>query len=332
MSGKHLRVVIGLCLVAGTVGLWRLFSELQRVRGQQAIVEAKRTAAAAQLRELEQKHAELSQTHEQLAADRDNLLAQVQRAFHERDRAEAERQLLEEVFRRTAAERLELLDRMKPFEEQLAGLERSLQQVDGERLRLERELAKAKDRSQERALRTKLAEAQQRQQDIRRALRDAKAELTKTSRREEKATQHLTTLTKRLDQLQHEYADEVSENASLRRKVERLPKDVTGLAREHERLLKDVADTHYNMGVMFAKKRDYVRAANEFRQVVELRPDDLDAHYNLGVIYAEHRPDREKAMKFFRKYLALNPQGQNASWAKQYIATWQAWEAKERLE
>jgi Flp pilus assembly protein TadD len=104
------------------------------------------------------------------------------------------------------------------------------------------------------------------------------------------------------------------------------------MAREHERLLREVADTHYNMGALFSAKNDYSRAAKEFQKVVELKPDDGDAYYNLGVIYAEHLPDRDKATVFFRKYLQLNPHAKDASWVKQYIASWRAWEAKERLE
>jgi tetratricopeptide (TPR) repeat protein len=70
----------------------------------------------------------------------------------------------------------------------------------------------------------------------------------------------------------------------------------------------------------------------EFQKVVELRPEDGDAYYNLGVIYAEHLPDRERAMANFRRYLQLKPGADDATWVKQYIASWQAWEGKERLE
>ena len=36
--------------------------------------------------------------------------------------------------------------------------------------------------------------------------------------------------------------------------------------------MQDLADTHYNMGVMFSKKRNYGRAAKEFRQVIDPHP------------------------------------------------------------
>jgi len=136
----------------------------------------------------------------------------------------------------------------------------------------------------------------------------------------------------RLTPLEEKYAKLLLDHRTLKQQSSKIPGNVTEIAREHQRLLKDLADTHYNMGVNFAKRKDYPRAAIEFRKTIELRPDDADAHYNLGVIYAEHVPDRERALTFFRKYLTIKPRGESANWAKHYIATWQAWEGKERLE
>ena len=151
-------------------------------------------------------------------------------------------------------------------------------------------------------------------------------------RRLAKTETDLKPLRARLELLQTKYATLLSDHQLVSRQANRLPTDVTTIAREHERLVKEVADTHYNMGVLFTKKREYQQAVKEFHKVVELRPDDADAHYNLGVIFAEHLPDREKAKVYFRRYLELKPNAKDTSWVKQYIASWQAWEAKERLE
>ena len=118
----------------------------------------------------------------------------------------------------------------------------------------------------------------------------------------------------------------------LKRQNTMIPSDVSQLAREHQRLLKESADMHYNLGVLFSQQKEFQRAEIEFRKTIELRPDDADAHYNLGVIYAEHVPNKEKAMANFRRYLQLTPRASDASWVKQYIASQQAWEAKEFLE
>lgn len=325
-------ILIISAVLMGIVSAGGLFSELQRVRRQRDASTSPPSLAEVRLRQLTQQHEELSRAHEQLRVDRDNLLVQLQRVQHEHEQIRAERQLLEDVFKRTATERLVLLNRLEPLQEQFDTLERNRQTLADEQQQLQRELAKAKNRSNEQAIRAQLAKTQRQHKALLRGLREVKRQLRKSSQREQRATKHLMTLTKRLERLQHEYAQEVSDNASLRRQVTQLPKDVTAMAREHERLLKDMADTHYNMGVMFSKRGDFVRAATEFHQVVEARPDDAEAHYNLGLIYAEHLPDRERAMSFLRKYLTLRPTGQDATWAKQYIATWKAWEGKERLE
>ena len=114
--------------------------------------------------------------------------------------------------------------------------------------------------------------------------------------------------------------------------MNQLPKDINRLAQEHERLVNELGDTHYNLGVMFFKKRDFGRAVKEFQKVIEMRPNDGQAHYNVGLIYAEHLPDRERAIKYFRRFVQEEPKGQEASYARKYIATWRAWEAEERLE
>lgn len=325
-------ILILSAVLMGVVSAGGLFSEIQRLRRQRDASMSQPSVAEVQLRQLTQQHEKLSRAHEQLLVDRDNLLVQFQRVQHEHTQVQAERQLLEDVFKRAATERLVLLNRLEPLQEQFDTLERTRQTLTDEQQRLRRELAKAKGRSNEQALQAQLAKTQRQHKELLHGLRDVKRQLRKSSQREQRATKHLMTLTKRLERLQQEYAHEVSDNASLRRQVTQLPKDVTAMAREHERLLKDVADTHYNMGVLFSRRGDFVRAAKEFQQVVEVRPDDAEAHYNLGLIYAEHLPDRERAMSFFRKYLTLRPAGQDATWVKQYIATWKAWEGKERLE
>ncbi len=323
--------VLGLIVIVSVIGL-KAHAQLKGLRAREAALTQQASLAAAQVSTLQQRQATLSQELEHVSADRNNLLSQIHGSFEDREHALADRALLEQVFKRAEAQRLALLSRVTPLETQLLELQQEQTRLSTERSQLERQLAKAKDRSQEQTLRGELAKVHRDQTDLRRVLRKATHESKVATRREERAAAHLKTLAQRVDTLHKEYTDEVSQNAMLRRRVNRLPKDVTSMAREHERLLKELADTHFNMAVMFTRKRDYGRAAKEFQQVVELAPDDAEAYYNLGVIYAEHLPNRDKAISFFRKYLVLNPRGQDASWAKQYLATWQAWEGKERLE
>jgi len=284
-----------------------------------------------ELADLKERHVDLLLDREQVTKDRDNLFAQVKRVLQERDAMEAERETLTEAFRQAAAERLELLDHVAPLETMLADLQERERQLAAEREQLTRQIEETKGRNAERTLRNQLGELKRKESDLSRAMRQTKKELEHASRQEQQASAQLAKLTERMEALQSEYTEEVSENAELRRNLARLPKDVTTIAREHERLLKDLADTHYNMGVSFAKQRDYGRAAKEFLRVVELRPTDADAHFNLGLIYAEHLPDRERAIEYFNRYLTVDPKGRDAAYAKQYIAAWRAWEGQEHL-
>ncbi len=315
-------------LLAAGVGGSVLFAQVRRSRA----VAPRSGELAQRLDDLGQRYGELTTKHEQLTADRDNLFTQISRALQERDKAEANRQMMEEVFMKAEAERLDLLTRLEPLEQQLVELQRSQEALVQERQNLERQLQRAESRSHEKELRAQLDDMRRKEKEMRRATTETKRELRAKARREEQTAEQLMRLGKRLQTLQQEYSEEVSNNASLRRQVTQLPVPVTGMAREHQRLLRELADTHYNMGILFTKRKEFGQALKEFQKVIELRPDDPEAHYNVGVIYAEHIPDRERAMAFFRKYLAINPRGRNANWAKKYVATWQAWEVKERLE
>ena len=331
-------VGVGLLLGGGLIG-WRLSRELRRLRTQQATAaqrtvsaEERSRAAEQQRQELQQKYEELSRQYQQLSVDRDNLFTQAKRGVEVREHAEAEREQLEQGFQQAARERLEFKQRVIDLEEGRGRLLADNDALLKERDRLQSGLAKAKSRSEEKRLKDVIAKEERERRQLAERLQKTQQEASRFKAGKGKAEQDVTALRRQLEPLQEKYAKLLSDYRTVKRKTERMPGNVTDLAREHERLIHELADTHYNMGVALTKRNDYVRAANEFRKTIELRPDDPEAHYNLGVIYAEHLPDRERAIAFFRKYLAINPKGESANWARQYIATWQAWEAKERLE
>ena len=321
----------GTALAGSAVGL-RLHADLRKSRAERASLSAKTMTTEQRLQQLEQDHAALTQKFEQVSADRDNVMSQLKRAFQEQADAKAAFEQLTPVFKRTAGERLELLSRLAPLEDQVVDLRQTEAQLVQERQALQDELTKAQSRQQERELRATLEKERGQKQQATKEYQAAQRAINELTTRLKQSQTDTTKLKTRLDSIQERYAGLMSENRTLQHRSKTLPKDVTTLAQEHEQLVKELADTHYNMGVMFAKRRDFTRAEKEFQQVVQMRPDDADAHYNLGVIYAEHLQDRDRAIKIFRKYLALRPDGQDASWVKQYIASWNAWEAKERLE
>ncbi len=320
-------------VVIGGVCAWQAFNAELRLTDVQRLIAQEQSAwVGHQFQDMQQRYANLSQQYEQITSDRDNLLTQVQRIAQQHTQAEAERSLLEQLLQRTGQQRSELLYRLTPLKEQVTILQTAQTRLLQERETLEKQLQDVKQRSQEKALRLRLTQMAKKQTVLQRELRDAKRSLQTASQREATTAKDLTKFEQRLEDLQNQYTQQVSENASLRRQVNALPKEVGTIAKEHERLIRDLADTHYNMGVMFVKKKDYVRASKEFKKVIELRPDDSGAYYNLGIVYAEHLLDREKAIKYFQRYLAVSPKGEDVSWAKQYIATWRAWEGEERLE
>ena len=334
---REVVIVIAVGLVAvGGVSAWRVAGELRRLRSERVTLERRDVLAEGQMKQLQDAQAQLTHNLQQVAVDRDNLLAQMKNIAQAQQDAETQKQLFEDMFQKAEAERLILLGRLAPLEAQQQELLKDREFLTNERLALQQSVNTLQDRVQKRTeekrLKQQLAEAEQGRKKLEAALSENQRKLDRMSQERAAIAQDFTKLQQRYDPLQERYAKLLFDNKTLKKKVERLPGDVTDLTREHERLIKDLADTHYNMGVMFSKKRDFARAVAEFQKVVELKPDDADAYYNLGVIYAEHLPDRERAMTVLRRYLALSPDGAQANWAQQYIATWKAWEAKERLE
>ena len=275
---------------------------------------------------------ELVKEIQRLTADRDHLLTVAKGANAERDEAMGVRSLLERMLQKTGEENREMKTRLEPAEHELGMLRSEWDQLVKQRDALQIDVERFKSRSKETKLNQQVNDLRGKQQKMEQDLRETRLKYSQATRREQTLAKSLDELKQRLGQVQQQYTAKLRENDDLRHEVSRLPKDVNTMAREHERLLRDLADTHYNMGVMFAHKKDFPRAVEEFQKVVELRPDDADAHYNLGIIYAEHMPDREKALAAFRRYLQVKPQGQDASYARKYIATWRAWEGAERLE
>ena len=286
----------------------------------------------AQLRTLESERGTLSQSTQTLAVDRDNLLAQTKRLMDSAAERDAVATLHERVLKRTAEENRALKERFMPLEEEFAALQEHHDTLRREFEVLEQQLYAAQQHGAEKRLKEELEQERKKREEDLAALRQTRGRIKELETVQVKVRTELSKTQERFGALQERYTGILSDNRSLAVRAKKVPTEVTTLAREHERLVKDLADTHYNMGVIFAKNQEYVRAAKEFEMVVELRPDDADAHYNLGLIYAEHIPDRNKAMGFFRRYLDINPGASDATWVRQYIASWKAWAANESLE
>lgn len=301
---------------------------LSRVSAQSHDLEKSNQALQDRVKELEKQAIDYGQEKQRLTIDRDNLLAQVQRNQGETkdfEQVRAERDLLQGLLKKSSAEERQLRGDAAELDARLHDVQQSLEQEAQQRAALAKQLDEAKKKSKDAQLTRELNAQKQENGELNRVMKSSQRELAESQKRE-------ASLENRLRKLQQDYTAIVAENSKMRGIARTVPGDVNKMAREHERLIKENADMHYNLGVLFGNNKDYSRSATEFRKVVELRPDDADAYYNLGVIYAEHLPDKEKAIAIFRKYLTLNPGSKDSGWVKEYIASWRAWDAKERLE
>lgn len=118
----------------------------------------------------------------------------------------------------------------------------------------------------------------------------------------------------------------IQENAENREKVEvlkaKFKESVPGLAkagRISQKMMRENADMHYNLGTIFLQNKQYKEAIREYEQVLELRPNDPETHYNLGVLYDDYVRDREKALYHYQKYLSVNPKAPDAKKVETYV-------------
>ena len=116
----------------------------------------------------------------------------------------------------------------------------------------------------------------------------------------------------------------LGDNKVLKRKVEEYPKKLSQVAILKDRLVRDNAVLHYNLGVFHIQKQDYAEAIAEFEKVLDLNPSDSATHYNLGIIYAEYLNNKPKAMLHFKRYLLnASKDDKDTQRAKKYIMTWE---------
>jgi tetratricopeptide (TPR) repeat protein len=86
--------------------------------------------------------------------------------------------------------------------------------------------------------------------------------------------------------------------------------DVEGaLASAHHAVEMDggMAEAHYQLGLVLAKRQEWAAAAAEFERVTEINPSNAYAHYYGGLMqYRANRPDR--MANHFEQFLKLAPE------------------------
>ena len=78
------------------------------------------------------------------------------------------------------------------------------------------------------------------------------------------------------------------------------------------------ARAHNNLGHQYQEENQQEKAAAEFRQAIELKPDYPDANRNLGVIYANSK-QYEEAIYYLRRAVELDPEDFKAHSVLGYI-------------
>ena len=132
------------------------------------------------------------------------------------------------------------------------------------------------------------------------------------------------------DELQDRNKKLFDDNKSLKQKIGHYSRKLSNLAVLRDRLSKDNAVLHYNLGVFHTQRQSYDDAISEFEKVLEINPNDTATHYNLGVVYSEYLNDKPKAITHFRRYLmGAPPSDKDIERAKKYILTWEKWEEAE---
>lgn len=124
---------------------------------------------------------------------------------------------------------------------------------------------------------------------------------------------------KTFDALKAENARLQQTNGVLNKNVEETPEHFRKMAEQNRTLLRETAEMHYNMGVLFTQNKNYPLAVKEFLRALDFDPNNVKAHYNLGYIYSEQLDRHDEAMAHFEKYLELNPTGKEAESIRGYL-------------
>jgi tetratricopeptide (TPR) repeat protein len=233
-----------------------------------------------------------------------------------------------------AMERVEeLLLRQNELEKEKAGVE---EQYSKSRLGKNlRQLKVEKDKlyRERKQLAADLAKARKNLVAIERKSRDEKRGLVRQVEKLQLETDaKVKKYEERLQKIQKAYAEAQKEKEAMDRRVENLPEKFARLARQKQKLVEDTANMHYNLGVFYSKKKNYKRAMAEFKEAVELKPDHSLATYNMAHIYAAYFKEKDKAIRYFKRYLNISPGASDRSEVMKYISTWETWAGEKEVQ
>jgi chromosome segregation ATPase len=347
---KLVFIIIIICLfILGAVSIYfglsssSLSSKLKSLNLGRQQLEVNYQKAEQENAELKNKYIQLQQDYKTVSNLRDNLSNQVQGLLAEGERAKELEGNLEKLKKDTEAlekEKQEIINRSNNFKEEIKKLELGKMKMAKERRQLEEALSVEKEKSGTKQIEQQILKLQKENKDSVGSLKEKQAELAKLKNSESNLKEEVNKLKRDIEELRQkfeklikDYAGAVLKNKSLEREIYEAPKKFAEIARQNKSLIRDTANTHYNLGVFYLKNKEYSRAVAEFEKTVELTPDDTYAHFNLGYIYAEYIVNRPRAIEHFRHYLRLaKSTDKDLDWVKKYIITWQSYDGKEPMK
>jgi chromosome segregation ATPase len=300
------------------------------------------------LEEIQKQNSQMIETCRDIDSDKENLMLQSERLRRENEEFRAAKEaydgLLEEKNALLQA-KAALEKHITELQEQSAAMETRAQDNIAEKTELQQKLEEATERQRPYLNRikdeyqdklSKISELLRQKEDENKALAGDLKETRKAAevleRDKFKWEQQASLLQGKLDELNSQFKELQKENIALAEESRTFPRRFAELARQNERLIKETADMHYNLGVFYVKNKEHKRAVHEFEKVLDLKPKDAQAIYNLGYIYAQHLVDRPRAIRYFEDYLSYAPDARDADWVRKYLLTWQTWYGKEVLQ
>jgi tetratricopeptide (TPR) repeat protein len=149
------------------------------------------------------------------------------------------------------------------------------------------------------------------------------SELEKGSKEAKKKLVELEKENKRLTQI-----SEFAGNVQVKKQQEHISKLEADLSNARQRMQKQEALLHYNLGVSYMKERYYDMAIDEYQKALELNPNDPDIQYNLAILYDDCSRNPKRAIEHYRKYLELKPDAADIDEVRGWIADLMVEEAK----
>jgi len=76
---------------------------------------------------------------------------------------------------------------------------------------------------------------------------------------------------------------------------------------------------YYNAGLSYTVSMDFDSAIRSFEKAVRLNQKDGNSYYNLGLLYSSYLKDNARAVKCYKDYLKIVPEGPKSDSARERI-------------